>query len=125
MLPAGLRHGSLLLFFKNASSLAKISFSPLYRYLLPHQMTGVRLVVPIGDRTTFNFGITNDLNANGFGDSVLPSFQSEMQIRLGDESLTRSLRLSTAFGPEIDSAVSRIVGSQNAHWDFLSDAWMK
>ncbi|MBI4411323.1 MAG: outer membrane beta-barrel protein [Deltaproteobacteria bacterium] len=97
-----------------------ISYQFPYRHLIPRQVIGAKLYYAFSDLVDLHFAVTNDLNANGFGDSAIPASLFRLGFNWGDEGNESTIGISGGFSPESDAAVAGGV-SQNAHWDFFGD----
>lgn len=93
------------------------SLAPSTRFVIPTQTTGGEVQLDFSHSGKLIFGIFNDLNSNGFGDSSLPSLSLTYRFSYGDEN---HVSFTTAAGPEIDSSLSPLPGSQNNFWDVLA-----
>lgn len=97
-----------------------ISYSANYRWLVPTQVTGAKLYYAFSDLVDWHFAVVNDLNANGFGDSAIPSVLTRLGFNWGEEGNESTLGIGGGFGPEADTAVFG-GASHNAHIDFYGD----
>ena len=97
-----------------------ISYQFPYRHLTPTQTIGAKLYYAFSDLVDLHFAVVNDLNANGFGDSAIPSSLFRLGFNWGEEGSESTIGISGGIGPESDGAVAGGV-SQNAHWDFFGD----
>ncbi len=81
-----------------------ISFSNIYRYLRPHNLTGVKLYIPFNDTFDWSIYIVNNLSdtfsfASGT-DSAIPSYGTRFGFTWGEEGKESTVGLSYAGGPE-------------------------
>jgi hypothetical protein len=81
-----------------------LSFSNLYRYLRPHNSTGLKLYIPFSDTFDWNIYIANNLSdvisfAPGT-DSAVPSWGTRFGFTWGKEGRESTVGLSYAGGPE-------------------------
>lgn len=108
-----------------------ISYAPPHRYLIPTNVTGAKLYYAFSDLIDLHFAIVNDFNANGFGDSMIPSSFFRLGFNWGDEGNESTVGISGGIGPEKDNAIGlALVGltlsprgnwSNNKHLDFFGD----
>lgn len=96
-----------------------ISYAPPFRYMTPKEVTGAKLYYAFSDLIDLHWAVVNDLNANGFGDSALPSTLFRLGFNWGEEGNESTLGISGGLGPESDPAAGG--ASNNAHWDFFGD----
>lgn len=96
-----------------------ISYAPPFRYMTPATVTGAKLYYAFSDTIDFHWAVVNDFNANGFGDSALPSSLFRLGFNWGEEGNESTLGISGGVGPESDPAAGG--ASNNAHWDFFGD----
>ncbi len=97
-----------------------ISYAPPFRYMTPATVDGAKLYYAFSDLIDLHWAIVNDFNANGFGDSALPSTLFRLGFNWGEEGNESTLGISGGLGPEGDTVVNFTV-SDNAHWDFFGD----
>lgn len=81
-----------------------ISFSNIYRYVRPHNLTGVKFYYAFSDLIDWNLYIVNNL-ADTFSfavntDSAIPSYGTRIGFTFGPEDRPNTLGLSYAGGPE-------------------------
>lgn len=96
-----------------------ISLAPPLRFMIPTNVTGVKIYYAFSDSWDFHLAAVNDLNSNGFGDSVIPSALFRLGYNWGDEGNESTIGLSGGAGPESDAIAGG--ASNNAHWDFFGD----
>ncbi len=81
-----------------------ISFSNIYRYIRPHNLTGAKLYYAFSDKFDWNVYLVNNL-ADTFSfaagtDSAIPSWGTRFGFTFGEEGQESTLGLSYAGGPE-------------------------
>lgn len=81
-----------------------LSFSNLYRFVRPHNLTGAKLYYPFSDLVDWNFYLVNNLedviSLAGNTDSAIPSYGTRVGFTWGDEGRESTLGISYAGGPE-------------------------
>ncbi|MBI2339719.1 MAG: outer membrane beta-barrel protein [Deltaproteobacteria bacterium] len=97
-----------------------ISYQFPYRFLTPTALIGAKLYYAFSDLIDLHYAVTNDLNANGFGDSAIPASLFRLGFNWGEEGHESTVGISGGFSPESDAAIAG-GASQNAHWDFFGD----
>lgn len=96
-----------------------ISYAPPLRFLIPATVTGAKFYYAFSDLIDLHVAVVNDLNANGFGDSALPSEFFRLGFNWGEEGNESTLGISGGIGPEWDAATGN--ASANKHFDFFGD----
>ena len=96
-----------------------ISYAPPFRFLTPATVTGAKIYYAFSDLIDLHVAVVNDLNANGFGDSALPSELFRLGFNWGEEGNESTLGISGGIGPEWDAVTGN--ASANKHFDFFGD----
>jgi len=90
-----------------------ISYSPNFRWFTPTNVTGAKIYYQFSDTVDLHLAVVNDLNANGFNDSAIPSGLFRLGFNWGDDGNESTIGISGGAGPEATN--------HNAHWDFFGD----
>lgn len=90
-----------------------VSYSDIYRFLVPTQTTGAKIYYAFSDLVDFHWAVVNSLNSTGFAGSAIPSTLFRLGFNWGEEGNESTFGIGGGAGPE--------QVSQNAHWDFYGD----
>jgi hypothetical protein len=81
-----------------------VSYSNVYRYIRPHNLTGAKIYYAFNDNFDWNLYVVNnlaDIFSGAVGtDSAIPSYGTRFGFNWGGEGKENSLGLSYAGGPE-------------------------
>lgn len=96
-----------------------VSFSNLYRFVKPHNVTGAKLYYAFNDLVDLHFYVVNNLNDTinvgtvGASDSAIPSGGIRLGFTWGEEGQESTIGLSGAVGPELSGS--------NTNYTFIGD----
>ncbi|MDO8518650.1 MAG: outer membrane beta-barrel protein [Deltaproteobacteria bacterium] len=107
-----------------------VTYSPNFRYLTPSNVIGAKIYYAFSDLVDLHFGVVNNLNTIGFGDSSYPSALFRLGFNWGDEGNESTLGISGGIGPEAGTGAGVADGFSNLDYfgDLdamvaLSDTW--
>jgi len=112
-----------------------LSFTNLYRYIRPHNVTGAKFYYAFSDVFDWHIGVVNNLYDTIFGisdtgtrtinDTPIPSFHTRFGFTWGEKGKEQVVGLSGAAGPEaiVPHIVGGVIQSTNRmkHWSFIGD----
>lgn len=81
-----------------------ISYSSIFRYVRPHNLTGAKFYYAFNDNVDLSFYVVNNLadtfSFGGGSDSAIPSWGTRLGFTWGEEGKESTIGLSYAGGPE-------------------------
>lgn len=81
-----------------------VSFSNIYRYLRPHNLTGMKFYLPFSDTFDWSVYVVNNLSDtisfSSGTDSAVPSYGTRFGLTWGSEGRESTVGISYAGGPE-------------------------